>query len=314
MQSVLVAFDGSDQSTAALEYAVQTFPDAEFTVLVGLEGEQSPGGRSDVKSLLRWLGSSRDRADELHRDIATISEDHAVTLSSEVIIGELTKSVVERSETGAFDQVVVPNYSRPDRFSKLFTNVTERIVRRSPLPVTAVKSLTEPVVSTPPETVLVPVDGSKLGNDVLDYACRTFPNARITALNVIDPLILHLDDIEAESWETETIDKWQAEIESHRAEIEALGDSLTEDSEAILDRATNQAEELGVELDTVSVSGDPLESITEYVEKQAFDHVCMGRHSRSKYERFVLGSVTESVLRNCAVPVTTLHRPPEKVK
>lgn len=310
MQSILIAFDGSRPSTAALEYAFQTFPDANFTVLYTPETDRSESRLSNVKGVLDWLKSSERRAHELRDIVDETSEHYDVSVTSEVVVDRLAKTVIERCETGEVDQVFVGNYSQPGRRSRLFANVTERIVRRVSRPVTAVPSPTNRSFEAPPRTVLVPVDSSKQANRALEYACEMFPNATITGLSVVDPLVAHLDELDITGWETGTLEKWEAEIESHRAELEALERSIRNRSTTTLDRAASRAADHGVELSTISVEGYPAEAILDYIRENPIDHVCMGSHGQSKYERFLLGSTTESVLNDSPVPVTTLRRPP----
>lgn len=311
MTAVLVAFDGSDQSKAGLEYAFRTFPDADFTVLYTLDADHSPPGLSDVKAMLKWLRSSEGQAEQLYDTFMAAAEKWDVSATAELVMDGLAKAVVKRAGTGEFDQVVIGNYSRSERQLGRFTSITERIIRRVSLPVTVVRSLKGGQFATPPETIVVPINGSEQGNKALDYACQQFPTADITALNVIDPLILHLDELDVGNWQTETIDQWETEIETHRTEIESLSQSLRDQSKSVLERAKRRATNQGIELSTVSVSGKPTEAILNHVTEASVDLVCMGRHSRSRYERFVLGSVTESVLKGCSAPVTTLRERPD---
>ncbi|WP_254280700.1 universal stress protein [Haloarcula marina] len=311
MTAVLVAFDGSDQSKAALEYAFRTFPDADFTVLYTLDDDHSQPGLSNVKAMLKWLKSSEGRAELLYDTFMTATEKWDVSATAELVMDGLAKAVVKRAETGEFDQVVIGNYSRSERQLGRFTTVTERITRRVSLPVTAVRSLQNGQFATPPETVLVPMNGSEQGNKALDYACSNFPTADITALNVVEPLSVYFDDLDMEEWKTETIEEWETEIETHRSEIESLSQTLQNQSKSVLERATARAENQGIDLATVSVTGKPTETILSHVTDASIDLVCMGRHSRSRVEQFILGSVTESVLKNCPAPVTTLRERPD---
>lgn len=54
------------------------------------------------------------------------------------------------------------------------------------------------------------------------------------------------------------------------------------------------------------VNGDPERVIAEFVEKHDIDVIVMGTHSRSALSHFILGSVTESVVRHSKCPVLTI--------
>lgn len=60
----------------------------------------------------------------------------------------------------------------------------------------------------------------------------------------------------------------------------------------------------GVEFETKLVDGAPFAAIVE--EAAGCDMVVMSTHGRTGFQRFVLGSVAERVVRTCPVPVLTL--------
>lgn len=76
-----------------------------------------------------------------------------------------------------------------------------------------------------------------------------------------------------------------------------------EDAEAIVERAAAVAGDAGIEVNTVTLEGSPHETIVEYVSDRGIDAVVMGTHGRRGLDRYVLGSVTEKVLRSVSVPV-----------
>ncbi len=62
-----------------------------------------------------------------------------------------------------------------------------------------------------------------------------------------------------------------------------------------------------VETVTAVESGTPHETILEYVDDNDIDLVVMGTHGRTGVERYLLGSVTEKVVRLSDVPVVTVR-------
>ncbi|AAV47178.1 universal stress protein [Haloarcula marismortui ATCC 43049] len=53
--------------------------------------------------------------------------------------------------------------------------------------------------------------------------------------------------------------------------------------------------------------GDPYEEIIDYAETAGVDMIVMGTHGRSGLDRFLLGSVTEKVVRTADAPVLTVR-------
>ena len=58
---------------------------------------------------------------------------------------------------------------------------------------------------------------------------------------------------------------------------------------------------------TETREGVPHDTILEYAEEADVDVVVMGTHGRSGLDRYLLGSVTERVVRSAEVPVLTVR-------
>lgn len=67
------------------------------------------------------------------------------------------------------------------------------------------------------------------------------------------------------------------------------------------------AEAAGVEVQFVTLEGNPAEKILEFAEKQAVNMIVVGSLGKNDAERFLLGSVSEEVVKNAAVPVLVVH-------
>jgi nucleotide-binding universal stress UspA family protein len=89
-----------------------------------------------------------------------------------------------------------------------------------------------------------------------------------------------------------------------------------EKDEELRDRARAHGEEIvdqvASELDTVETvthveGGVPYEVIIDFVETNDVDIVVMGTHGRTGLDRYLLGSVTEKVVRTADVPVLTVR-------
>jgi len=75
------------------------------------------------------------------------------------------------------------------------------------------------------------------------------------------------------------------------------------DGEAAVETAGEAAADAGVAVNTAVIDGDPHDVIVEYVADRGVDAVVMGTHGRRGLDRFILGSVTERLLRTVDVPV-----------
>ncbi|MCQ1534763.1 universal stress protein [Methanosarcina sp. KYL-1] len=63
------------------------------------------------------------------------------------------------------------------------------------------------------------------------------------------------------------------------------------------------AKEAGIEVEFVTFEGRPAEKILSFAEEQDMDMIVVGSLGKTDIERFLLGSVSEKVVRNTKVPV-----------
>jgi nucleotide-binding universal stress UspA family protein len=84
-------------------------------------------------------------------------------------------------------------------------------------------------------------------------------------------------------------------------------DALEAAGETAIDRLVDRATEGGVTAVEGSVAqGPPHRVILEYVDDRGVDLVVMGTHGRTGLDRYLLGSVTEKVVRLSDAPVLTV--------
>ncbi|HWQ47858.1 MAG TPA: universal stress protein [Methanosarcina sp.] len=67
------------------------------------------------------------------------------------------------------------------------------------------------------------------------------------------------------------------------------------------------AKAAGVKVEFVTLKGHPAEKILDFAEKNAVDMIVVGSLGKNDVERFLLGSVSEKVVRNAKVPVLVVH-------
>jgi nucleotide-binding universal stress UspA family protein len=84
--------------------------------------------------------------------------------------------------------------------------------------------------------------------------------------------------------------------------------TLREEGERAIDDVTVRAEEAGVETVTSLQEGIPYKDVLEYADSAGIDLITMGTHSRTGPDRIAnLGSVTQRVVENAAVPVLVVN-------
>ncbi|ADE04963.1 universal stress protein [Haloferax volcanii] len=137
------------------------------------------------------------------------------------------------------------------------------------------------------DRILVPVDGSGPADEALDRALdlAAATDATLYALYVVDERALHATQLDAGGL-----------VRAYEAE-----------GERIVSEAVEAAEADGTEVVTAVEHGSPHRAILRYAEEVDADLIVMGTHGRRSIERYLLGSVTERVLRLVDVPVLSVR-------
>jgi nucleotide-binding universal stress UspA family protein len=92
-----------------------------------------------------------------------------------------------------------------------------------------------------------------------------------------------------------------------RVEVDAMLDDAREHFEESFKRIEKRAEELGVRLETAIVVGHPIEQIVHRAESDHVDLIILGRRGMSRFEKMLVGSTSEKVLRYAHCPVMVVR-------
>ncbi|MFD1512504.1 universal stress protein [Halomarina rubra] len=141
------------------------------------------------------------------------------------------------------------------------------------------------------DNILLPYDGSDGAAAVLHHASEIahWADATIQVLYVADT-----------SRDSVTV------VEGHTV------DALAEQGEDVVEEAAETLDTLGVSYDTDVVQGNPAPTIVEYAERYEQDLVVMPTHGRDGISRYLVGSVSEKVVRLSSVPVLTVRMQPDE--
>jgi nucleotide-binding universal stress UspA family protein len=150
--------------------------------------------------------------------------------------------------------------------------------------------------------ILVPVDGSKYSRDAAEYAVGI---AKSTHAKVIVLHVVHLP--------TYAFSYSGSEGVSPVAIPTPLPVTLTEDekkaAKKIVDDVKEMGEKAGVKMETKIVERHPSvpDAIIQFAEENGIDLIVMGTKGKTAIKRFLLGSVTESVVHHAHCPVLVVR-------
>lgn len=146
--------------------------------------------------------------------------------------------------------------------------------------------------------ILVPLDGSELAEKVLPHAAAVAKGtgAEVTLMTVV-----------------------QLTLGAVGAKLEAIPEAAAERKAALKAEAMMYLEKIqrdlkgqGITAHTVSLDGDVASEIIVYSERGGFDLVAMATHGRSGIDRFVMGSISEKVVRGITTPVLLIRALPRR--
>jgi len=132
------------------------------------------------------------------------------------------------------------------------------------------------------DTILVPTDGSDCAQAAVGYAedLAVHYEASVHALCVADSRIL---------------------------ETGPTSDQLKKERAEIAERTCNEISKSDIAVEQAVRTDIPHRAIRQYASEQDVDLIVMGTHGRTGIERYLLGSVTEKVIRLSDVPVLTVN-------
>ena len=138
--------------------------------------------------------------------------------------------------------------------------------------------------------ILVPIDGSKYGERAIEIAADLAKQFKSkTTLLLVNVPMSHIYAEEGFM-------------------MPDYGDDQKKRGEKLLAKSLKRAESNGLKADTMMVTGNPAEQIANIANREKYDLIVIGSRGLSRAKAFLLGSVSDKVIRyaNCPVLVVKL--------
>lgn len=284
---ILFPTDGSEGADVALSHVLDLAASFDSTVhllnvadtardsVVQIEGDVVDVLEREGK---RFLEEAAERANQ--RRVDTITE---------VLQGTPYSTIVDYAGSRDVDLIAMPTHGRRGLHRLLLGSTTERVVRRSAVPVLTINPTEDGQVRYPYGDVLVPTDGSECAMEALSMGADVAKaeDAVLHLLSIVSVTSLGVD----------------VRSDVFRQEYEAS-------AKRILDQAERSARTAGVESVEQTVESGPSihSAILSYAEDHDVGLVVVGTHGRTGLDRYLLGSVTEYLVRTSPVPVLTVRQ------
>jgi nucleotide-binding universal stress UspA family protein len=137
LKTMLVAFDGSDQSEKAFVLALEIA--AKFhgrLVLVGVVRLPEPAISVEVEAM---LDRGREHFGEAFARLEKEAARHGVASESRVVVGHPAEQILRQAEDTHSDLIVMGRRGMTRATRWILGSVSERVLRYAPCPVTVVK-------------------------------------------------------------------------------------------------------------------------------------------------------------------------------
>lgn len=287
VQTLLIPTDGSDRATAAarrgfdlaaaLDTSIHVLSVADSSIATGAGYS---GDSSSIRERLR--GTATTRAASL-RDVAAERGLEATAATREGIPAD---EIVTYADEQDIDAIYLGTAGRGGVARTVIGSVADKVVRTASVPVITVTPAAARAETGDVDAFLLPTDGSEAATAAagfgIDLAARS--NAAVHLLSVRD------------NRDSSVLSK-------------VLDDDTTRDDAErtvdYLETLASEARERGLKTYVTVRDGDPTEEIVQYAESEGVDLIALGTTGRGGFERFLVGSVADEVIRTAPVPVLT---------
>jgi nucleotide-binding universal stress UspA family protein len=239
--------------------------------------------RNQLEELLKSEDEFRRKALE-----ESIEEQYGIDITPHMVRGIAPGEViVETADTLGCGLIVMGTHGRRGLSHFLLGSVAERVLRTSKIPVLTVRG----DVAINPDgisRILVPHDFSDASDQAVREAATWASSlgARLTLLHIVEPVVY-------------------PEFYSVDVLSEELTERLVARSEDALQKTAAEIKD-GCDIDFRVEIGRAAETIAGIADPKDFDLTVMATKGLSGIEHVLLGSVAESVLRRCNVPMLAI--------
>jgi nucleotide-binding universal stress UspA family protein len=227
------------------------------------------------------------------RSVATTFADAKVTCSVER--GRADETIIEKGEADKNLLIAMATHGRSGLNRFLLGSVAEKVLRGGANPLLLIRANEESKATgdSALKSLIVPLDGSELAESVLPTVVSL---AKELDLEVVLFRAYHIP-----------YNAYGAD-DAYMMNYEELIAGVRDDASGYLDKQVAELKKLGVaNVKAVTKEGFPGDEIITMGRRTADNLIAMCSHGRSGVRRFVLGSVTETVVRHSGDPVLVLR-------
>jgi len=301
--NILVPLDGSRLSEGILPYvrsiarasnaAVELLQIIEPEVVSNTTDPQHGAYVDLVEANLKQ--TSTEYLEEVAR---SFPNSFNVTCSAE--IGNPAEVIVDRGSAHEDTLIAMSTHGRSGVQRWLLGSVADKVLHAATNPLFVLRSTDESKTTDEAtlKTILVPLDGSLLAELVLPHVAAMAKKMKL------EVELLRVYSVALPSY----ID------EGFTVDLQPLRENMKEEVKSYLDKKARQLISYGVDkVSTLVLEGDAPGEIIDMAREFSDNLVAICTHGRSGIGRWILGSVTDRIVRHCGDPVLIIRAKEEQV-
>ncbi len=284
-EKILVPLDGSELSEQALPLAEELAGQLGSKVVVLQVSESTESGLYHMQEL--YINQIAQRVANMVRKYRADAQVEPV-----IIIGSAAEEIIKYIDRNDIGLVVMGTHGRSGITRWAVGSVASKVVRgtKTPVLMTRTKAAKPPEKSRLLSKVLVPLDGSEVGEAALPF---------VTELASKLDLEIILFQMVAIAYHVYSSGEIVSQVPYTEQEMEPIKKSV----KAYLDKVAEKLAARGTKVRTQTRTGAAAEGIIRAEEELAVDLVAMSTHGRSGVSRWVFGSVAARVLQQGTKPL-----------
>ena len=281
----LVAVDGSTQSSDAIQALAHFGPSPDLTLVHAIHLPDldhpmiTPEFRDELLSEVEE--KHRKEGERLLRDAKANLPITPARVETVLQIGPPSQVILETAQSATSDLILMGARGLGTVKELVLGSVSHRVLLHAPCSVLILKG---PIPSI--RHILTPVEGEEDATRILDFL-KKIPfsqNIRLTIMSV---------------WPQPQL-PWPLTL----GQSKLLEEKAIQHAQERVDRiAEDLRQQTSFHTDTVIGLGDPVYAIHEQAKGMKVDLIVVGSHSRSGLSRFLLGSVSHSLVHESSCPV-----------
>ncbi len=297
---ILVPLDGSKLAEQVLPYVkvIGKLPGSRIELFRAVES--SPRDLEDPKHGVYSHSTAsgiQSRVEAWLETIAQPMRQEGLTVTCTAIVGDPAHCIVDEAKKEPSSLIAMTTHGRTGLARWMLGSVTDKVLRTAVNPLLIIRSQ-DHEADTPEialKEVIVPLDGSQVAEQVLDNVTpiAVALGLVVTMVRVIPPEGYYFGYMDYAA-------RYYGDV--------APAEDATHQAATYLSKVAEPVREAGVaEVRELLLRGNPATAIIDLAQATPDNLVAMTTHGRSGVRRWLLGSVTDRVVRHSGDPVLVIR-------